>query len=202
MRDNLLVIARLKALANKLLHDTDSNATVILVSSQASIPPELEKFITLFDLPLPKEEKIRAVINDFVGKLGETIDDKSLADLTLAFRGLSEHEITQLLYRGYQQDGEINSDDVALVLKEKEQIIKKSGILDMVATAEQLDNVGGLTQLKTWLKQKSHVLHNLNAALAFGVEAPKGVMIVGMPGCGKSLTAKALHPYLICPYCV
>lgn len=191
MRDNPLVIARLKALANKLLHDTDSNATVILVSSQACIPPELEKFITLFDLPLPDEEKIRAVINDFVGKLGETIDDKSLADLTLAFRGLSEHEITQLLYRGYQQDGEINSDDVALVLKEKEQIIKKSGILDMVATAEQLDNVGGLTHLKTWLKQKSHVLHNLNAALDFGVEAPKGVMIVGMPGCGKSLTAKA-----------
>ncbi|MFI3189379.1 AAA family ATPase [Crenothrix sp. D3] len=191
MRDNPLVIARLKALANKLLHDSDTNATVILVSSQACIPPELEKFITLFDLPLPDEEKIRAVINDFVGKLEETIDDKSLADLTLAFRGLSEHEITQLLYRGYQQDGEINSDDVALVLKEKEQIIKKSGILDMVATAEQLDNVGGLTQLKTWLKQKAHVLHNLNDALAFGVEAPKGVMIVGMPGCGKSLTAKA-----------
>jgi SpoVK/Ycf46/Vps4 family AAA+-type ATPase len=60
-----------------------------------------------------------------------------------------------------------------------------------VATAEQLDNVGGLKQLKTWLKQKAHVLHNLNDALDFGVEAPKGVMIVGMPGCGKSLTAKA-----------
>ncbi len=191
MRDNPLVIARLKALANKLLHDIDTNATVILVSSQACMPPELEKFITLFDLPLPDEEKIRTVINDFVGKLEETIDAKSLADLTLAFRGLSEHEITQLLYRGYQQDGEINSDDVALVLHEKEQIIKKSGILDMVATAEQLNNVGGLTQLKTWLKQKAHILHNLNEALAFGVEAPKGVMIVGMPGCGKSLTAKA-----------
>ncbi len=96
-----------------------------------------------------------------------------------------------MLYRGYQQSGQTSSDDVALVLKEKEQIIKKSGILDMVATAEKLDDVGGLGQLKKWLKQKATVLHQLNEALAFGVEAPKGVMIVGMPGCGKSLTAKA-----------
>lgn len=192
MRDNLLVVARLKALANKLLReDGDSNATVLLVSSQACIPPELEKFITLFELPLPNEDDISALIADFVASTDESVDDKSLADLTMAFRGLSKHEIKQLLYRGYQQSGQTSSDDVALVLKEKEQIIKKSGILDMVATAEKLDDVGGLGQLKKWLKQKATVLHQLNEALAFGVEAPKGVMIVGMPGCGKSLTAKA-----------
>jgi hypothetical protein len=159
MRDNPLVIARLKALANKLLHDTVTNATVILISSQACIPPELEKFITLFDLPLPDEDKIRELINSFVAKLDESIDKQSLDDLTLAFRGLSEHEITQLLYRGYQQDGHVGSEDAELVLREKEQIIKKSGILGMVATVEQLDNVGGLTQLKTWLKQKASSPH-------------------------------------------
>jgi SpoVK/Ycf46/Vps4 family AAA+-type ATPase len=164
---------------------------VIFVSSKACIPPELEKFITLFDLPLPDEEAIKAIINQFVGKLSDSIETKDLNDLTMAFRGLSEHEITQLLYRSYQQDGQISRNDVALVLKEKEQIIKKSGILDMVSTVEQFDNVGGLTNLKAWLKQKAEVLHNLNEAIAFGVEAPKGVMIVGMPGCGKSLTAKA-----------
>ena len=191
MRDNPLVIARLKALANKLIHDDDTNATVLLISSQACIPPELEKFITLFDLPLPDEVSIHSIINRFVEMQGDTIDDKVLNDLTLAFRGLSEHEINQLLYRGYQQSGQISSDDVALVLKEKEQIIKKSGILDMVSSIEKLDDVGGLVQLKKWLTQKANVLHNLNEALAFGVEAPKGVMIVGMPGCGKSLTAKA-----------
>lgn len=191
MRDNPLVVARLKALANKLLYDTETNATVWFVSSQAYIPPELEKFITLFELPLPDEESIRDIIQGFVDALGETVAAKPLADLTLAFRGLSQHEITQLLYRSYQQSGEIGSDGVALVLTEKEQIIKKSGILDMVSTVEQLDNIGGLRQLKSWLQQKAQILHNLNEALAFGVEMPKGVMIVGMPGCGKSLTAKA-----------
>ena len=191
MRDSPLVIARLKALANKLLHDAETNAVLIFISSQACIPPELEKFITLFELPLPDEETIRAVINRFVESVQDPIDNKVLNDLTLAFRGLSDHEITQLLYSGYQQSGQISSDDVTLVLKEKEQIIKKSGILDMVSTVEKLDDLGGLTQLKNWLKQKANILHNLNEARAFGVEDPKGLMIVGMPGCGKSLTAKA-----------
>lgn len=194
MRENPLVLARLKALAQKILHDPKSKATVIFVSSQACIPPELEKFITLFDLPLPDESTISEMIKTFVEQVEQndvTIETKDLNDLTMAFRGLSEHEITQLLYRGLQQNGQIDGNDVTLVLQEKEQIIKKSGILDMISTVEQLDNVGGLTQLKKWLKQKAEVLHNLNEALAFGVDAPKGMMIVGMPGCGKSLTAKA-----------
>ncbi len=191
MRENPLVVARLKALAQKILHDSETKATVIFVSSQACIPPELEKFITLFDLPLPDQTRISAVIKQFVDAQGDTIAPKVLDDLTMAFRGLSEHEITQLLTRGYQEDSKLDSNDVELVLQEKEQIIKKSGILDMISTVEQFDNVGGLTNLKAWLKQKAHILHNLNEALAFGVEAPKGVMIVGMPGCGKSLTAKA-----------
>lgn len=193
MRENPLVVARLKALAQKILHDNDSNATVILISSQACIPPELEKFITLFELPLPDENAIKEIINEFATKadLDESITTKDLNDLTLAFRGLSEHEITQLLTRCYQQDGEVSSKDAALVLKEKEQTIKKSGTLEMITASEPFENVGGLSNLKKWLEQKAHVLSNLNEALAFGVEAPKGVMIVGMPGCGKSLTAKA-----------
>ncbi|NOQ36689.1 MAG: AAA family ATPase [Methylococcaceae bacterium] len=191
LHDNPLAITRLKALANKLLHDNETSATVILSSSQACIPPELEKFITLFDLPLPDENRIHKIIQKFVEMLDDEIDNKTLNDLTLAFRGLSEHEINQLLYRSYQRDGQISSQDVELVLHEKEQIIKKSGILDMVSSVEKFSDVGGLQALKKWLKQKSHILHNLNEAIEFGVEAPKGVMIVGMPGCGKSLTAKA-----------
>jgi SpoVK/Ycf46/Vps4 family AAA+-type ATPase len=191
IRDNPLVIARLKALANQLINDTETNATIIFISSQACIPAELEKFITLFELSLPDAPTIQKVIQNFMAMIGDKVDSKSLNDLTLAFRGLTEHEITQLLYRGYQEDGKIDSKDVTLVLSEKEQIIKKSGILEMIGSVEKLDDIGGLNQLKMWLKQKAVVLQNLNEALEFGVEAPKGVMIVGMPGCGKSLTAKA-----------
>jgi ATP-dependent 26S proteasome regulatory subunit len=191
LRDNPLAMARLKALANKIVHDDATLATVFLVSSQPYIPQELEKLITLFDLPLPDEAGIAQIIRDHAAAYGDIVVDKTVNDLALAFRGLSQHEIHQLLNRGLQQDGHIGSDDVELVLAEKQQIIKKSGILEMVPVSGQLEDIGGLEKLKAWLKQKAAVLAALPAARAFGVEPPKGMMIVGMPGCGKSLTAKA-----------
>ena len=191
LRDSPLAVARLKALANRLVHDESIRATIFLISNQAYVPPELEKFITLFDFPLPKEPEIRDIISDHASKLDVTVLDDDLTALTMAFQGLSEFEIRQLLNRGYQQDGNIGSEDLDLVQSEKEQIIKKSGLLEMVPRRESIDDIGGLEQLKAWLSQKAKILRNLTEAQDFGVEAPKGVMIVGMPGCGKSLTAKA-----------
>jgi SpoVK/Ycf46/Vps4 family AAA+-type ATPase len=111
--------------------------------------------------------------------------------LAQACQGLSCYETKQLLQRGYQQDGALDADDLQLIHDEKAQIIKKSGMLELVKVKEGLADIGGLDNLKPWLKQKSKVLNNWTAARAFGVEAPKGMMIVGMPGCGKSLSAKA-----------
>jgi ATP-dependent 26S proteasome regulatory subunit len=191
LRDNPLAIVRLKMLANKIVHDKDTTATVFLVSSQSCVPPELEIFITLFDLPLPCEDDIRSIVREYADSYSLDVPNDVVTGLALAFRGLSKHEIRQLLNRGYQQDGNIGTDDIQLVLTEKEQIIKKSGILEMVPLQEVLDDIGGLAKLKAWLQQKSTVLANLPEARAFGVDAPKGIMIVGMPGCGKSMTAKA-----------
>ena len=85
----------------------------------------------------------------------------------------------------------IGAKDIELVQAEKSQIIQKSGLLEMVKLQENLNDIGGLEKLKPWLVQKSQIFSNWPAARDFGVESPKGVMIVGMPGCGKSLTAKA-----------
>ncbi len=191
LRENPLAVTRLKALANNIVTRPDVNATVFLVSSQAYIPPELEKFITIFELPLPAESQLLKQIAEFAGDYAVEISDDDLASLAHAFRGLSKHEVSQLLRRAYQDGGEINRDDVQLVLAEKEQIIKKCGTLELVRVKERLDDIGGLARLKAWLRQKSQVLSRLSEARKFGVEAPKGIMIVGMPGCGKSLAAKA-----------
>jgi SpoVK/Ycf46/Vps4 family AAA+-type ATPase len=191
LRDNPLAIARLKALANKIVYDEHTRATVFLVSSQPCVQPELEKFITLFELPLPDEAAIKQLVLHYAQDRELALPQGTADKLAPAFRGLSRHEIRQLLNRSYQQDGQIGSKDVDLVLAEKEQVIRKSGILEMVQLREKLDDIGGLARLKAWLKQKATVLANLAEARAFGVEAPKGIMIVGMPGCGKSLTAKA-----------
>ncbi len=191
LQDNPLAIARLKALALGLIQNPTRETTLVLVAHTACVPPELEKFITLFELPLPAAEDIRAIIRDQAVVFETTVNEPDLAALTLAFQGLSEHEIRHLVTRGFQQDGTIGAEDLQLVYGEKEQIIKKSGILEMIPRSESLDGIGGLERLKTWLRQKAQVLADLEAARQFGVDAPKGVMIVGMPGCGKSLTAKA-----------
>lgn len=191
LRDQPLAIARLKALTTKILESTEMEVTIILVSSEKCVPRELEKLITLFEVPLPDEAAIRALILEYADAYGVTVDEYGLKKLCLAFQGLSRYEIGQLINRGYQKDGMIGAKDIDLVQTEKSQIIQKSGLLEMVKLREKMEDIGGLEKIKPWLVQKSRIFADWPAARDFGVESPKGVMIVGMPGCGKSLTAKA-----------
>lgn len=191
LRDSPLAVARLKALMTQVRENSEAEVTVLLVSSEKFIPRELEKFITLFELPLPDEAAIRAIIQAHAEAYGVVVEKSELSQLALAFQGLSRYEIGQLINRGYQQDGLIGAKDIKLVQTEKTQIIQKSGLLEMLPVRERLDDIGGLDKLKPWLEQKRKVLADWPAARDFGVEPPKGVLIVGMPGCGKSLTAKA-----------
>lgn len=191
LRDQPLAVARLKSLVNKILANKEGVATIFLVSSQYFVPPELEKFITLFDLPLPDETRIQSVIKQYAEGYGQAMDEETCSKLALAFQGLTRYEIGQLINRGYQRDGNIGLEDLDLVLTEKAQIIKKSGMLEMLTVSENLEDIGGLEKLKPWLRQKARIMGDWPAARDFGVEPPKGLMIVGMPGCGKSLTAKA-----------
>ena len=85
----------------------------------------------------------------------------------------------------------MDKDDKRLILREKEQFLKKSGMLELVRFSDKMDDIGGLENLKEWLQCKEKIFSNMDKALKFGVDVPKGIMIIGMPGCGKSLTAKA-----------
>lgn len=191
LRDNPVAMARLKTLAHRIAHDDTTVATVFLVSAVLFVPPELEKFITVFEWESPNEDEIAQMVLARAEDLGSDVEQDVVSELALAFRGLSRYEIGRLLDRGYQQDGAIGREDIELVLTEKQQIVKKSGILEMVSTEEGMDALGGLKELKTWLDRKARIMKNLPAARNFGVDEPKGAMVVGFPGCGKSLTAKA-----------
>ena len=191
-RDAPVVISRLKALVRKIIRDDDdTRATIFLVSSQACVPPELENFITIFDQPPPEEEEISQLVRNHAMKQGYTLDKEVASELIVELRGLSEYEITCLLNRGLQLDGAIGADDIKLVVDEKKHIVRKNGSLELVSVAGGIDTVGGLERLKTWLERKAKIMGALSAARKFGVETPRGAMIAGMPGCGKSLTAKA-----------
>ena len=190
--DNPKVIALLKRIAEDDLYTNGYNATIFILSETVVIPHELENYITIFDIPLPTVAEISSIIEDFIRDLKITnVEQEIIDDLALSFKGLNEFQIKQILNLSYQDGGYIDKDDKKLILKEKEQLVKKSGMLEIVNFSETIDDIGGLENLKDWLKRKEKIFADLDRAIKFGVDVPKGIMIVGVPGCGKSLTAKA-----------
>ncbi len=87
--------------------------------------------------------------------------------------------------------GKIDKETLRLIIEQKQQMIRKAGILEMIPVNEGLEDIGGLENLKEWLERKAIILKDMAKAQEFGVELPKGVLIAGVPGCGKSLNAKA-----------
>lgn len=186
-----LAIARLQHLIEKIERHYQGECAIVLQSAEVYIPADLEPFITLLEMPLPQENEIKTLIKQQYTNL----DDVFLSPFATALSGLNENEIQKLLtliHNRFKQINEQNQPQVlAEILYQKEQIIAKSGVLEMVKVNENINDIGGLENLKKWLKEQSDILSHLEEAKAFGVKAPKGALIAGMPGCGKSLTAKA-----------
>ena len=185
------IISLLKRIAERQLYNDNFHTTILIVSEVTVIPSELENYITLFDFPLPTKDEISELIYSFVDDLKISVSEDVIGELALSFKGMNEFQITQILNLAYQDGGFIDKNDRSLILQEKEQLIKKSGLLEIINFSESVDDIGGLENLKDWLNKKAYVFNNLDKAIKFGVDVPKGIMIIGMPGCGKSLTAKA-----------
>ena len=151
----------------------------------------LEDLITVFDLPLPTVSEIKNIMIEFTKDLDIQVLEDVLSEIALSFKGLNEFQIKQILNLAYQDGGVLDFDDKQLILSQKEQLIKKAGLLEMIPVHETIDDIGGLENLKEWLYKKECIFNQLDKATKFGVDIPKGIMIVGMPGCGKSLAAKA-----------
>lgn len=188
---NPKIISLIKKIAENNLYNESYSATIFILSETIVIPRELENYITVFDIPLPTTSEILTIINDFIKDMDIEVEEEAVNDIALSFKGLNEFQIKQILNLAYQDGGCIDKEDKLLILKEKEQFIKKSGMLEIVNFTETIDDIGGLENLKDWLARKAKVFANLDKAIKFGVDVPKGIMIIGMPGCGKSLTAKA-----------
>jgi SpoVK/Ycf46/Vps4 family AAA+-type ATPase len=118
------------------------------------------------------------------------LDDDGRDELIKACQGLTKAEAENALARTIVSRGRLDGEDVNAILAEKEQIIRKSGILEFTATVETFDDVGGLANLKRWLKRRNEGFSQ--KAHEFGLPNPRGVLLVGFPGCGKSLCAKAV----------
>lgn len=185
------IISLLKYIAERNLYNEDYSATVFIASSKLRIPVELEELITVIDMPLPSVSEIKNIMTDFIDDLMIEVSDDVVNEIALSLKGLNKFQVQQILNLAYQDGGLLDSEDKSLIFTQKEQLIKKAGLLEMIPVKEQIDDIGGMENLKEWLYRKEKIFNNLDKAMKFGVDVPKGIMIVGMPGCGKSLAAKA-----------
>ncbi len=174
----------------------NAGRVLIIVAPLLRIPPELDKAVTLVDFPLPSHAEIQAMLTHMIsqnsdgGRIKVALSEADQENMVQAALGLTMAEAENAFARAMVDDGELTADDVQVVLDEKRQTIRKSGLLDYVDVKISLDEVGGLNNLKRWLAKRQGSW--LDAAADFGLPSPKGVLITGVPGCGKSLTAKAM----------
>lgn len=168
----------------------------IIIAPTFEITTDLQKEVTLIDFPLPSREEVKSIISAFInqykGVQGVTIDvnNELLDKFVDASIGLTKLEIDNCLARALVSNRRIDASDLKGILAEKKQIIRKTGILEYIDSQLNLNDVGGLQTLKKWLELRSHCFGD--EAMKFGVKPPKGVLLTGIPGCGKSLTAKCV----------
>ena len=192
-RSNFAIIRKLKEIALHLKH---SFKTIILVSPVMEIPTELEKEITVLNYPLPAREDLGELLDKIIADVSQfkqvaiELDEAGRERLLQAALGMTlgeaENVFAKIIVKGERLSGE----DVNEVFAEKQQIIRKSGLLEYYATSESFAHVGGLAVLKDWLNKRA--LAFSSEARAFGLPAPRGILMLGVQGCGKSLCAKAV----------
>lgn len=182
----------LQLIAQRKLYDRDYNTTVIIVSSILKVPQELEKYVSYLEIPFPEDDEINQLIDEHVEvNCYDNFKDEDRKKLMPSLKGMTSFEIDRMLDMAMSSNGSLSAEDTEMILQQKKAMVKKSGLLELIDTPEKMDGIGGMKALKEYLKNKSKVISDLPKAMEFGVSIPKGVFIVGMPGCGKSLCAKA-----------
>src|SRR4051812_9301324 len=191
--DNPAVVRALRELAQDL---KSTYTTVILLGPTLTIPVELEKEISVLDVPLPSFKDLFQLLKEIVtvvrkgNKAKVELTKEQAEHIIKAAQGLTLGEAENAFAKAIANDGILDKDDIKLVLEEKRQVIRKSGLLEFVNVEQELAHVGGLDELKGWLTSRASAFGE--PARKFGLPAPKGLLLLGVQGCGKSLTAKAI----------
>jgi ATP-dependent 26S proteasome regulatory subunit len=176
-----------------LIKEPSCDTRIIILCSQFVLPPELEPFVTLLHFPLPDREEIQEFLIDFLDHCGEKPSiNADFYEIVKALQGLTPFEIKGLLAKAHEfapMTGNSSKAGLEFINREKQQLIEKSGLLEMihVKDSERLVGMRGLTK---YIESYKEVFEHIDLAERHQVSPPNGIMIFGMPGCGKSLSAK------------
>lgn len=192
-RNHPTILRKLRDIA---LHLKNSHKTLLFLSPTLELPIELEKETTVLNLPMPDRNDLKDLLQRILQDLAAhrqvqfELDELNRDRLVDGALGLTLGEAENVFARLLVKYGRLGGDLVADVMAEKQQLIRKSGLLEYLGPSESLESLGGLQSLKRWLNQRACAFGA--EAREYGLPSPKGLLLLGIQGCGKSLSAKAI----------
>ena len=188
-----VVIRRLRDVGQKF---ATNRRTVVITAPEIAVPAELTTLVEYFDLPLPDRERLHDLIHDTFTRLSKTyplklqLDSAGVDAMSTNLRGLTEEEAERAISQALVTRYALCLESVTDVLDAKKQLLRHSGVLEFIEASDNMATLGGLENLKHWLGQRRGAWED--SAREFGLEPPRGMIILGVQGCGKSLCARAV----------
>ncbi|MEB3197284.1 MAG: AAA family ATPase [Candidatus Sericytochromatia bacterium] len=186
---NATVVRKLRELAQALKQTPKS---LLVLGAVVNLPAELVSDVVIVDFELPDASLIQEMVGQAAHLAGRPLklDHLEMERLLGAARGLTAGEFANGLARALVRHGALDARVISVIIEEKRQVVRKTGLLEFVQPEGALDEVGGLSLLKEWLRKRGRAFGR--PARDFGLPEPRGLLLVGAPGCGKSLVAKCV----------
>lgn len=191
--DDPVVIRRLRDVAQ---HFCSNRRTLIITGPVVPLPAELTSLVEYLELPLPDARRLHQIVEETFNLLSKThalkrkLDSSGLEAVADNLRGLTEEEAERAISQAIIAHYGLTPEMITEVLEAKKNILRRAGLLDFIEVSESMANIGGLENLKHWLQQRRGSWEE--SARNYGLEAPRGVTIMGVQGCGKSMCARAI----------